>query len=673
MLVSLSVVFTLVQSTGAQPAAGASRATPPIPRSVLFGNPDRSSPQISPDGSWLAFLAPVDGVMNVWVAPTQDLSKARAVTLERKRGIRQYQWAFTNQHILYAQDKDGDENWRVYCVDLTSDQTRDLTPFANTQARIESVSHRAPDEILVALNNRNPKFHDIYKIQISTGERKLLRENSEFSSFISDDNHKLRFANKSTGDGGTEIVQLSETGKIEPFLKIPAQDAMNTNTAGFDKTGNVLLMRDSRDRNTAALVALDLNSGATSVLAEDPRVDVGMLARHPTDNTVQAVLLNWQRREWKVLDDGVRVDFDILGKLEDSEFMIPSRTLDDQKWIVSCSVDNGPTRFYLYDRLSKKAQFLFSSQKDLEQYKLARMHPIVIRSRDEMELVSYLSLPPDSDPNNDGRPDRPVPMVLSVHGGPWGRDMWGYNATHQWLADRGYAVLSVNFRGSTGFGKAFVNAADHEWAGKMHDDLIDAVNWAVAEKIAQPDKIAIMGGSYGGYATLVGLTFTPKIFACGVDLVGPSSLVTLLNTVPPYWLPAIDRWKTRVGDHETEDGRAFLLSRSPLTRVDQISRPLLIGHGANDPRVKRSESDQIVKAMQQKQIPVTYVLYSDEGHGFARPPNRMSFNAVAEAFLAQHLGGRFEPIGDDFADSTISVPAGAENISGLSEKLPLAK
>jgi dipeptidyl aminopeptidase/acylaminoacyl peptidase len=293
----------------------------------------------------------------------------------------------------------------------------------------------------------------------------------------------------------------------------------------------------------------------------------------------------------------------------------------------------------------------------------------VIKSRDGLNLVSYLSLPPGSDPDGDGVPDKPLPMVLNVHGGPWARDSWGLNPYHQWLANRGYAVLSVNYRGSTGFGKNFVNAANGQWSGKMHDDLLDAVEWAVDQKIADQGKVAIMGGSYGGYATLVGMTYTPDVFAAGVDIVGPSSLVTLLQNVPPYWMPFMPVMKVRVGDVDTEAGRAELLKRSPLTLVDKIKKPLLIGQGANDPRVTQLEADQIVKAMQEHKIPVTYVLYPDEGHGFARPENRMSFNAVTEAFLAEQLGGRFEPVGDDFQGSKIEVPAGADDVPGLVDAL----
>ncbi|MEM9657883.1 MAG: S9 family peptidase, partial [Planctomycetota bacterium] len=313
---------------------------------------------------------------------------------------------------------------------------------------------------------------------------------------------------------------------------------------------------------------------------------------------------------------------------------------------------------------------LFSSRDDLDEYELVKMHTPVIPSRDGLDLVAYLSLPPGSDPDGDGVPDSPKPLVLDVHGGPWARDSWGYNPYHQWLANRGYAVLNVNYRGSTGFGKDFVNAANGEWAGKMHDDLVDAVNWAVDNKIADGDKVCIMGGSYGGYATLVGLTFTPELFACGVDIVGPSSLVTLLQNVPPYWAPFMPVMKVRVGDVDTEEGREELLKRSPLTLVDKIERPLLIGQGANDPRVTQLEADQIVKAMESRDIPVTYVLYPDEGHGFSLEENRMSFNAVTEAFLAEYLGGRMEPIGDDFEGASLHVPAGAEVVPGIKDALP---
>ncbi|RIK70984.1 MAG: hypothetical protein DCC67_20520 [Planctomycetota bacterium] len=438
----------------------------------------------------------------------------------------------------------------------------------------------------------------------------------------------------------------------------PGQDPRSGRWAGFDKTGDILYLLDSRGRDTSALFALNLNTDEKLLLAENPKADVGEVLVHPTEKTIQAVGFTYARREWKILDESIKKDLDYLATVEDGELLVTSRTLDDQQWTCAYLLDNGPVKFYRYDRANQKAHFLFNSRDDLDGYPLVNMHAPIIDARDGKKLVCYLSLPKGSDPDGDGKPDKPVPMVLNVHGGPWARDEWGYDAEHQWLANRGYAVLAVNYRGSTGFGKSFVNAANGEWSRKMHEDLIDAVNWAVKNGVAQQDKVAIMGGSYGGYATLVGLTFTPDVFACGVDIVGPSSLVTLLQNVPPYWAPFMPVMKIRVGDVDTEEGRQALLERSPLTLVDKIKKPLLIGQGANDPRVTQLEADQIVEAMQARNIPVTYVLYPDEGHGFALQQNRMSFNAVAEAFLAEHLGGRFEPVGDDFEASSIHIPRG---------------
>jgi dipeptidyl aminopeptidase/acylaminoacyl peptidase len=366
-----------------------------------------------------------------------------------------------------------------------------------------------------------------------------------------------------------------------------------------------------------------------------------------------------------VLDPAIEEDLRYLQTVADGDLEVLSRTLDDKAWAVAYVMDNGPVRYYLYDRANKTAKFLFTNRRSLEGLPLARMHPTVIKSRDGLNLVSYLTLPIDADPQDSGRPAQALPTVLLVHGGPWGRDSWTYSPEHQLLANRGYAVLSINYRGSTGFGKKFANAGNKEWAAKMHDDLIDAVDWAIQERIAEPNHIAIMGGSYGGYATLVGLTFTPEKFACGVDIVGPSNLLTLLSTIPAYWAPALQMFKDRVGDPTTAEGKKLLNERSPLNLVERIQRPLLIGQGANDPRVKQSEADQIVRAMEKKHIPVTYLLFPDEGHGFARPENNLAFYAVAEAFLARQLGGRYEPIGNDFAGSTITGPSGAEGVPGL--------
>jgi dipeptidyl aminopeptidase/acylaminoacyl peptidase len=667
---------------------------PLIPRETLFGNPDKATLRVSPDGKRIAFLAPVNNVLNVWVAQADKPDAARPVTRDPGRGIQIYFWAYTSQHLLYLQDDGGDENWKVHVVDLSTDTDRDLTPFdtipgpdgqpirlpdgkpLRPAAQIENVSHHFPDTILVGLNTRDPRYHDLYRLDIRTGALTLVQQNPDFAGFVTDDDYQVRFATRVTKDGGTEILKAAgppggPAGIREwlPYEVVSMEDAFTTYPLGFDRSGRVLYMKDSRGRDTSAVTAVNLDTGVTQVLAADPRADASGVMAHPTEGTVQAVAFNYTRTEWTVLDPAVQADLDYLKTVAPGDVAVTSRTLDDRFWTVAFLLDNGPARSYLYDRSAKRATFLFTNRKAMEGLPLARMHPVVIRSRDGLNLVSYLTLPREADPDGQGRPRQPVPLVLSVHGGPWARDSWGLDPEHQWLANRGYGVLSVNFRGSTGFGKRFGNAGNREWAGKMHDDLLDAGDWAVREGVARRDRVCIMGGSYGGYATLVGLTFTPTAFTCGVDIVGPSNLITLLNTIPPYWEPGIAQFTARVGDHRTDDGRRFLESRSPLTLVDRIQRPLLIGQGANDPRVKQSESDQIVAAMRKRGIPVTYVLYPDEGHGFVRPENRLSFNAVVEAFLSRHLGGRFEPVGDDFRGSTITVPSGADDVPGLAAAL----
>ncbi len=650
-------------------AAARAVEVPLIPREVLFGNPERAGLTVSPDGKQLAWRAPVDGVMNVWVAPVGDLKAARAVTQDKSRGVRIYFWAYSSQHIVYLQDRGGDENWRIYVVDLKSGEEKDLTPLDKVQARIEQVSPKFPDEILVALNDRVPQLHDIYRVNLKSGERKLVQQNEGFVGFTTDDDYKVRLAARYLPDGGLEMLKAGESGFV-PFAQVPAADSLTTNALGFDKSGQVLYMLDSRDRDTAALTKVDLASGKSELVFADSKADVANVLVHPTEKTLQAVSSSYLREEWKVLDPAIEGDFAALAKAARGDFEITGRSLDDKVWTVAYVQDAGPVTYYLYDRPSRKATYLFTGRPALEGKALMPMHPRAIKARDGLELVSYLTLPAGSDPDGDGKPAMASPMVLFVHGGPWARDEWGYNPYHQWLANRGYAVLSVNFRGSTGFGKKFLNAGNREWAAKMHDDLIDAVDWAVAQKIADPTKVAIMGGSYGGYATLVGLTFTPEKFAAGVDIVGPSNLVTLLESIPPYWAPILAVFEQRMGEMKTDEGKKFLHSRSPLFKAGEIKRPLLIGQGANDPRVKQAESDQIVKALEAKKIPVTYVLFPDEGHGFARPENNKAFNAVAEAFLAQHLGGRYEPIGQDFTGSSISVPAGAAGVPGVAAALP---
>jgi dipeptidyl aminopeptidase/acylaminoacyl peptidase len=647
-----------------------SNGTKLIPRELFFGNPDKYRILNSLDGKWISYMAPYNGVLNVWVAPLYNLSAAKPVTNDSVRGIQNYIWANTDRHILYIQDSDGDENWTIYSVDVITDERRNLTPLEDVNAQLLSTSIKIPQEVLIGLNDRDPSYHDIYRFNITTGEKKLVQRNEGFSYFVEDHNFKIRFAGNATADGSEEIFKRLDNGSWALFMKKDANDDFTTGILGFDVNDTIMYMIDSRGRETTALTATNMTSGNVDVLLDDLPADIDAYIVHPATGLIRAVAYTYDRRKWVILNASIEPDLELLrNKFPDRDMNVYHYTLDDKNWFFSITQDIGPAHHYHYNRSTGEVRFLFSEREDLDNLTLAKMHPVVINSSDGLRLVSYYSLPVWSDEDGNGLPEKPMPMVLLVHGGPWSRDYWGFNNLHQLLANRGYAVMSVNYRGSTGFGKSFINAGNRQWGAKMHDDLIDAVNWSIERGIADPDRIAIMGGSYGGYAALAGLTFTPEVFACGVDICGISNLTSFLRSVPPYWLPEIQKEFLRVGDYRTEEERAFLRERSPLTYVDRIHRPLLISQGANDPRVKQNESDQIVLAMQAKSIPVTYLLYPDEGHGFVRSENKLSFYAVAEAFLAKHLGGRYESVGTAFKNSSITVPTGADGVLGLAEAL----
>lgn len=640
-----------------------------IPRDALFGNPERANVLISPDGKYLSWVAAVDGVMNVWVAPANDIAKARAVTADKARGIRQYFWSYRPDTLLYLRDTGGDEDFHLFSVDLASGQTRDLSKFPKTRAMVAGVSHLHPDAVMVAMNDRDPKWHDLYRVDLATGARTLAQKNTaEFAEYRLDPDFRVRLALKSRPDGGSDLLEPDAAGGWKIAGEIPFADSLTSAPGGYTTDGKTQYFFDSRGRNTTALYAIDTATGGKTLVHEDARADIDGVIDDPKTGKAQAVSVNYLKNEWKAIDPAIADDLEKLKAIGPGDFSVTSRTLDDRTWIVAYSAAETPVAYYRYVR-GNTPEKLFSARPALDGKPLVAMWPQEIASRDGLTLVSYLTLPKTADANNDGKADKPAPMVLLVHGGPWARDVYGYTGMTQWLANRGYAVLSVNYRGSTGFGKDFVNKSDQQWAAKMHDDLIDAVDWAVKNGITTKDDVAIMGGSYGGYATLTGLTFTPDAFKCGVDIVGPSNLNTLLSTIPPYWASFFEQFAKRVGDPRTEAGKQLLTERSPLTHVAKISKPLLIGQGANDPRVKQAESDQIVRAMQEKKIPVTYVLFPDEGHGFARPENSKAFNAVAEGFLAKCLGGRAQPIGNDFAGSSIGVPVGAEGVPGLAAAL----
>lgn len=654
---------------GESAAARAARpldSVPLIPRAALFGNPSRTNGQISPDGKWLSWLAPLDGVLNIWLAPAARPDEARAMTQATQRPIREYMWAPDSRSLLYIQDRDGDENFLLYRVAIADGAERCLTPFENTRVDIVGTSRRLRDRILVGLNNRDPQFHDVHLLDLGSGELSLVIENDGYAGFLADDTLAVRMALRQNEAGGTDYFRVKGSRiEDEPFTSTGMEDSLTTGPAGYSHDGKLLYWFDSRGRNTAALYAEDVESGERTLIAEHDKADISGTMRDPQSGHVQAWSANYLTREWHAIDPQVGASLDWLGQRLEGEFGVSSRSDDDRYWIVWNDPLVEPPASYIHDRDAGTLERFYVARPELEGAPLQPMHPLEIPARDGLVLPSYLTLPPGSDSDGDGVPDAPVPMVLLVHGGPWARDSHGFNAVHQMLANRGYGVLSVNFRGSTGFGKDFINAANKQWGRKMHDDLIDATRWAIERGIAPADKVAIMGGSYGGYATLAGLTFTPETFACGIDIVGPSNLETLIATIPPYWAPMVKIFHERMGNPDTEEGLALLKAASPLHQAERICRPLLIAQGANDPRVKQSESDQIVEAMKRARIPVTYVLFPDEGHGFARPENNIAFFALAENFLERCLGGRAEPLGDVLRASTARILEGAANVGGL--------
>jgi dipeptidyl aminopeptidase/acylaminoacyl peptidase len=640
-----------------------------LPRAAIFGNPSKTQGLVSPDGKWLSWIAPRDGVLNVWVAPASDPTKAKPLTEEKVRPIRQHFWAQNSQMVLYINDSGGDENFLLYGVSPQGGAVKNFTPFKKTRVIQIGDSRKRRHEILIGLNNRDQQFHDVHLLDLDTGKLTLVYENHAYGAFTADESLELRLAYKEK-PGGAMDVFLFDKGKVTPWGEIPAEDSITTNALGFTADNKTLYWTDSRGRDKAALVAQAFPSGEKRVVGESSRGDVREVLINPRTLVAEAYSVNYLRNEWTPIGNAVKADIEAIGRQVKGQWSVVSRDDADDLWVLTVDEVTRPISYQLYDRKKQKLTTMFVTRPELDGKALAPMYGREIRTRDGLTLTAFLSLPVGTDPSGAGKPAKPLPMVLYVHGGPWAQDVFGYHSTAQWLANRGYAVLQVNYRGSTGFGKQFVEAANREFGGKMHDDLIDAVKWAVDAGIAMPDKVAIMGGSYGGYATLVGMTFTPETFACGVDIVGPSSLVTLIESFPEYWKPFLEgSWYRRVGNPAKPDDRAMLLTRSPITKIDRISKPLLIGQGANDPRVTQKESDQIVAAMKQKGIPVTYVLYADEGHGFARPENRISFYAVSEAFLSGCVGGRYEPLGE-FKGAKIAVPQGAEIVPGLAQALP---
>jgi dipeptidyl aminopeptidase/acylaminoacyl peptidase len=636
---SLIVAVLIMTSTISAPSSF-SQLPPLIPRDRLLGNPERANPHIAPDGKRLAWLAPDErDVLQVWVQ-TIGQHDARVVTADKSRGIQSYVWAYDSKTILYAQDAAGDENFHLFAVDLDSDNVRDLTPWQGVRAESVASNPRFPERILVALNLRDRKLMDVYRVDLRTGAVELETKNpGDVAGWLADDDMIVRAAIVVTPDGGTEIrIRDSAAGAWRILMKAGMED--NLAALDFTKDGKSLFLSTSIGTDTARLVRHEVASGKETDIARSDDADLSDAMIQPTRHVVQAAAFDPGRMHWAVVDPSIQADFDAIAKIADGDFSVADRDLADNTWLVSFSSDRAPVRYYSWDRASKKATFLFSVQPKLDDAPLAPMKPVDFTARDGMKINGYLTLPA-------GVPAKNLPLVLAVHGGPWARDSWGLDPYIQLLANRGYAVLQINFRGSTGFGKKYLHAGDREWGLTMQSDLSDGVKWAVDAGIADPKRVAIFGGSYGGYAALAGAAFTPDLYRCAIDECGPSNLFTLLASIPPYWGVMHSIFDTRVGNPADPKDKELLTAASPLFSADKIKIPMLIGQGANDPRVKQAEAEQIVDAIAKHRGNAVYVLYADEGHGFVRPENRLDFTARLEKFLADNLGGRYEPMNGD--------------------------
>ena len=631
-----------------------------VPRRVFFDNPDCTNVRVSPDGQNVAYVAPLNRVNNLWVAPLNDPAAARPVTRVTDRNIGSYyRWAYTSRHLVFFRERDGDENWRAASVDITNGAVVPLTPEQGVKSFLQEIDRKFPDEMLLRHNARDKSRFDLFRINIVTGASELKFENTEYADLFTDSDFQLRMATRLAADGTAEIFERKPDGTWTPFIQVPIGDVDTFRLIDMDADGNTLYFLDSRERDRAALFSMDMTTRETRLLAADDEVDI-VEATLDEQRRPVAARANRDRSRWYAVNPIAKQDLADLARHGSGDIYFLSDSADRRKASVFFERDSESGEFALLDRERREVRKMLVQRKALADVPLRKMQPVIIPSRDGLRLNGYLTLPaPEA---GGGR----MPLVLVIHGGPYLRDVWGFNSTHQWLANRGYAVLSVNYRGSTGFGKAFVKAADREWGGRMHDDLIDAVDWAVAQGIADPKRVGFFGASYGGYSALMAATKTPEAFACIVDVFGISNLITFMATIPPYWGPWFSIWKNRLGDPATEAGCALLAERSPINHLDRATKPILIAQGMRDVRVVAAESEQMVAALKQRGVPVTYITFPDEGHGFVRPENRLAFYGVTEAFLAKHLGGRYQPIGNDFAGSSLKVETGGELVPGIS-------
>jgi dipeptidyl aminopeptidase/acylaminoacyl peptidase len=642
----LSISFLVLTVTS---QAQTNSLPPIIDRELFFGPPVIAGGQLSPDGKYMSFLKTYKGTMNVWVKDAgAPFESAHPLTGDTLRPIRNYFWSRDGKYILYVQDKGGDENFNVYAVNPSEKPAagqdipanRALTDYKGVRTFIYSVPKSDPDALYIGLNDRDKKWHDLYKLKISTGEKTLLRQNSDkdrITGWIFDWSDKLRLATRSNEDGSNDLLRVDDKELVPIYHTGPFEEF---DPYAFDKDNKQFYIATNKgdDRDLKQLVLLDPVSMNETFVEKDPmnRVDFG----NASFSDVTKSLINTsytdekERLYWK--DQQFEADHKIIEKeLPGLLLNFTSSTADENLWLLNAYSDVDPGAAYLFDRKTKKLSFQYRPRPDIPIKSLAPMKAIKYKSSDGLEIPAYLVLPK-------GVPAKNLPMVAFPHGGPWGRDEWGYNSFAQFLANRGYAVLMPNFRASTGYGKKFLDAGNRQWGDKMQDDITWGIKYLISEGIVDAKHVGIMGGSYGGYATLAGVAFTPDLYAAAVSIVGPSNLITLLNSIPPYWESIRKLFYLRMGDPTTDEGKKQLERQSPLNSADKIKTPLLVAQGANDPRVNKAESEQIVNALRKRNFPVEYILAPDEGHGFARPVNNMAMLAAAEKFLATYLGGRYQ-------------------------------
>jgi len=647
-LLKLRFVFVCIFLLASFATAIADIASGPpqlIDRDVIFGNPEIAAAQLSPDGKYIAFLKPWKDTRNVYVkAVDEPFSAARLLTTETKRPVAGYFWTRDSKYILYAKDNDGDENFNVYAVDPSAKPiagadappSRDLTGLKGVRVELYEVPKSDPDVVYIGLNDRDKAWHDLYRLKISTGTKDLVRKNTErITGWVFDLKGQLRMATRSAENGDTEVLRVD----ADAFTKVYSCSVFEScNPLQFQPGDQRLYMETNKEADLTALELLDPQTGKTEMVESDPlgKVDFGgALFSEATDELVETWYIAARVKTYyknKAFGDDVHW---IEHKFPDHEILVVSRTKDEQLWLVTAVSDTEPGETMLFDRKAHLLTPQYKVREKLPRADLAQMKPVTYKSSDGLEIPAYLTLPK-------GVPAKNLPALMLPHGGPWGRDQWGFNPLAQFFANRGYAVLQPNFRGSTGYGRKFLDAGNLQWGRKMQDDVTWGVKYLIAQGIADPKRVGVIGGSYGGYATLAGVAFTPDLYAAAVDIVGPSNLITLLDSIPPYWESIRKMFYQRMGDPSTPEGKKQLMEESPLNSADKIKAPLLVAQGANDPRVNRREAEQIVIALRDRGFPVEYILAPDEGHGFARPVNNLALFMASERFFALHLGGRYQ-------------------------------